>query len=66
MTTEPLERQVESAWGELADRLTDWLTDVPPDGHVIIELAWPDDEGESGAAPYVQVAIDGSPSARRR
>ena len=59
MTTEPLERQVEGAWSELADRLTDWLTDVPPDGHVIIELAWPDDDGESGAAPYVQVAIDG-------
>ena len=36
MTTESLERQVESAWSELADRLTDWLTDVPPDGHVII------------------------------
>jgi len=59
MTTESLERQVEGAWSELEHRLADWLTDVPPDGHVIIELDWPDDEGESGAAPYVQIAIDG-------
>ena len=55
MTTESPEHQVESAWSELEDRLTDWLADVPPDGHVIIELAWPDDADESGSAPYVQV-----------
>jgi len=59
MTTESLERRVESACSELTERLTDWLTDVPPDGHVIIELAWPNDADESGSAPYVQLAIDG-------
>jgi hypothetical protein len=58
MTTESLERQVEGAWTELEHRLADWLTDVPPDGHLVIELAWPD-EDESKAAPYVQLAIDG-------
>lgn len=52
------EQQTEQAWAELRDALATWLEEVPADGHIIIEMPWPDDD-IAGAAPYVQLAIDG-------
>jgi hypothetical protein len=52
------EYDTEQAWTALRGALMTWLADVPADGHVIIELPWPDKD-IAGAAPYVQLAIHG-------